>query len=241
MKKLRKQSVTCEIICLSFWCGFLRLKYYHVPRCRVCYVIIILVERRCTGCKNERSLLLENNIYLQRFNGITLCVIFVYAMPPAGIKNSERVKCVEYNLLLPSVSEQNGKMWHWKYKRKPDYYNKLQGRPRNWSQHPYIYSPIPKNLCKQGTTNINIIIKEQKMSSTALHPLSFIAALFLQLEPIKSSEAVFISNIEVAVWKWLDWTETTVATFKENIKWFHDIVSFSILSTKYMKILALFE
>ena len=34
------------------------------------------------------------------------------------------------------------------------------------TQRPYIHSLVPKCLCKQGTTNINIIIKEQKMSST---------------------------------------------------------------------------
>ena len=34
------------------------------------------------------------------------------------------------------------------------------------TQHPYINSPVSKCLCKQGTTNINIIIKQQKMSST---------------------------------------------------------------------------
>ena len=36
------------------------------------------------------------------------------------------------------------------------------------TQHPYIHSAIPKCLCKRGTTNINIITKEQKMSSTVL-------------------------------------------------------------------------
>ena len=36
------------------------------------------------------------------------------------------------------------------------------------TQRPYIHSPAPKCLCKQGTTNINIIIKEQRMSSTRI-------------------------------------------------------------------------
>ena len=42
----------------------------------------------------------ENNVYLQRLNGITLYVKFVYATPLAGTQNSERVKCVEYKPLL---------------------------------------------------------------------------------------------------------------------------------------------
>ena len=64
------------------WCGFLCLKYYRAPRYRMRYVIIVLVERRCNGYKNKWSSLFENNVYLQRLNGITICVIFVYAMPP---------------------------------------------------------------------------------------------------------------------------------------------------------------
>ena len=36
------------------------------------------------------------------------------------------------------------------------------------TQRPYVHSPTPKCLCKQGTTNINIIIKQQKMSSTVI-------------------------------------------------------------------------
>ena len=41
--------------------------------------------------QNKWSSLLKNNVYLQRLNGITIYVIFVYAMPLAGTKNSERV------------------------------------------------------------------------------------------------------------------------------------------------------
>ena len=33
------------------WCGFLCLKYYRAPRYRMRCVTIVLVERRCTGCK----------------------------------------------------------------------------------------------------------------------------------------------------------------------------------------------
>ena len=47
---------------------------------------------------------------MQRLNGITLCVIFVYAMPLAGTQNSERVKCVECKLLLITMLEQNDEM-----------------------------------------------------------------------------------------------------------------------------------
>ena len=62
--------------------------------------VYVLVERRCTGCKYKWSSLLENNVYLQRLNGITICVIFVYAMPLAGTKLWERFKCFEYKLWL---------------------------------------------------------------------------------------------------------------------------------------------
>ena len=33
----------------------------------------------------------ESDVYLQKLNGITLCVIVVYAMPLAGAQNSESV------------------------------------------------------------------------------------------------------------------------------------------------------
>ena len=84
----------------GYWWGFLCLKYYRAARFRMRCVTIVLVERRCTDCKNKWSSLLENNVYLQRLNGITLCVIFVYAMPLAGTQNSERVKCIEFKLQL---------------------------------------------------------------------------------------------------------------------------------------------
>ena len=47
----------------GFWCGSLCLKYYRAPRYRVRCMTIVLVERRCTSCKNKWSSLLENNVY----------------------------------------------------------------------------------------------------------------------------------------------------------------------------------
>ena len=73
-------------------CGFLCLKYYRAPRYRMCCVTIVFVERRCAGCKNKRSSLLENNVYLQRLNGITIYVTFVL------VQNCVRVKSFEYKL-----------------------------------------------------------------------------------------------------------------------------------------------
>ena len=49
-------------------------------------------------CKNKWFSFLEKNVYLQRLNGSAICVIFVYVVPLAGTKNSERVKCFEYKL-----------------------------------------------------------------------------------------------------------------------------------------------
>ena len=56
-------------------CGCLCLKYYRAPRYRMRCVIIVLVERRCAGCTNKWSSLLENNVYLQRLNGNTTCAV----------------------------------------------------------------------------------------------------------------------------------------------------------------------
>ena len=53
---------------------------------------------------------------------------------PCWDQNSERVKCVEYNLLLSSVREQNDEMLiqNVTLKSKRVYEcNKFQGRPRN--------------------------------------------------------------------------------------------------------------
>ena len=70
----------------NIFCDFLCLKYYRAPRYRMRCVRIVLVERRCTGCTNKWSSLSENDVYLQRLNGITIYVIFVYAMTLAGTK-----------------------------------------------------------------------------------------------------------------------------------------------------------
>ena len=43
----------------------------------------------------------KNNVYLQRLNGIAICVIFVYAMPLLGL-NSERVDASSTKLQLPA-------------------------------------------------------------------------------------------------------------------------------------------
>ena len=45
------------------WCGFLCLKYYRAPRYRMRYVVIVLVERRCTGCKINDLHFWKNNVY----------------------------------------------------------------------------------------------------------------------------------------------------------------------------------
>ena len=61
------------------------------------------------------------------------------------------------------------KTWHWKFKRVL-VYNKFQGRPRNYSFYQTPVHPFPGTqicLCTQRTANINIIIKEQKISSTS--------------------------------------------------------------------------
>ena len=44
---------------LTHWCDVLCLKYYNAPSYRMRYVIIVLVERRRTGCKNKWSSLLR--------------------------------------------------------------------------------------------------------------------------------------------------------------------------------------
>ena len=44
------------------------LKYYRAPRYRLRCVIIVLVERRCTGCTNKWSLLLNTTYIYKNFN-----------------------------------------------------------------------------------------------------------------------------------------------------------------------------
>ena len=64
---LFKCSLTENLFSLFFdyyyWCGVLCLNYYRAPWYRMRYIIIVLVERRCTGCKNKWSSVLENNVY----------------------------------------------------------------------------------------------------------------------------------------------------------------------------------
>ena len=82
-RKLDDQPAFCRKRFVQLcWCDFLCLICYRAPRyCMLC-VIIVLVERRCTGCTNKWSSLLRK----QRLNGITICVIFMYAMSLAGTR-----------------------------------------------------------------------------------------------------------------------------------------------------------
>ena len=47
------------------------LKYYRVSKYRTRCVIIVLVERRCTGCTNKWYSLLETTYIYKDFNGVT--------------------------------------------------------------------------------------------------------------------------------------------------------------------------
>ena len=76
---------------------------------------------------------LENDVYLQRLNGSTICVIFVYAMPLAGTKLWERVFTSSAKLQLPLPVR-----W-------------LERRMRIQNVELKIHFPVPKCLCKQGT------------------------------------------------------------------------------------------
>ena len=67
-------------------------------------VTIVLVERGCTGCINKWSSLLEDNVYLQRLNGITLCITFVL------VQNCVRVKCSSTNCNCERVFVSSAKL-----------------------------------------------------------------------------------------------------------------------------------
>ena len=166
--------------------GDLCLKFYRVPRNRMRCVTIVLVKRRCAGCKNKRSSLLETTCIYKDFNGFT-CVLFV-----CGDRTVYMLLVLGQN--RECVDGTSTKLWMLqnvilKSKRVPEY-NKFQGRlklkfqtiictsiPRNinydgiykWSKNniPRNY-PVPKCLCKQGTMNTNII-KERRMSSTTIN------------------------------------------------------------------------
>ena len=132
------------------------LKYYRAPRYRMSCVIIVLVERRCTGCKNKWSSLLENNVYLQILNGITICVMFVYAMPLAGTKTSNVLNASSTNC---NSARARTERWNAYTKRdieNPNEYLSIinfmgDDVIKVSTQHSYIHSPVPKRLCKQGT------------------------------------------------------------------------------------------
>ena len=80
-------------------------------------------------------------------------------MPLAGTQNSERVKCVEYKLLLPSVPEQNGENAYTKrdIENPNEHPSKINFRGEHVieasTQHPYIHSPVPK--CTQNEYKYN--------------------------------------------------------------------------------------
>ena len=71
------------------WCDFLCLKYYRVIQ-RDVWRLFLSNEGALVAQINDLHFW-KNNVYLQRLNGITLCVIFVYAMPLFGTQNSESV------------------------------------------------------------------------------------------------------------------------------------------------------
>ena len=87
---------------------------------------------------------------------------------PCWDSNVLNASSTHYNCRLP---EQNDEMpiqtWHWNPNENLSIINfRADHAIKTSTQRPYIHSPAPKCFCKQGTTNINIIIKEQKMFST---------------------------------------------------------------------------
>ena len=96
---------------------------------------------------NEGVLVAKINdihVYLQRLHGITICVIFEYAMPLAGAKPWERVQTVTANVYSLRVQNWNcfcpcGRL-------------ELRMRIQNVALK--IHFPVPKRLCKQGTKNV---------------------------------------------------------------------------------------
>ena len=93
-KKIKKDitNTTRKVLSKTNKCGFLCLKYYRASRHRMRCVTIVRVEQRYPSCKNKWSSPLEDNVYLQRLNGITICLMFVL------VQNCVRVKCIEYKL-----------------------------------------------------------------------------------------------------------------------------------------------
>ena len=53
---------------------------------------------------------LGNNVYLQRLNGVTKCVIFVYAMPLAGTKTPNGLNASSTNYNCERVFASSGKL-----------------------------------------------------------------------------------------------------------------------------------
>ena len=90
------------------------LKYYRAPRYRMRCVIIVLIERKCTGCTNKWSSLLEIT-YIYKYLNEVQCVLFVC------VQNCVRIACAGTELWMPRF-----KMRYWKSKRVPEY-NKFQG------------------------------------------------------------------------------------------------------------------
>ena len=131
----RKYHVIRKIPCVEDIC----LKYYRAPRYSMRCVIIVLVERRCTGCKNKWSSLLENNVYLQKLNGV------IYA----------RCLCTYRTVYALLVL---GSCWRYEYKTMHALLvRELVWRMRIQNMTLKIHFLVPKCLCKQW----------KKMSSTS--------------------------------------------------------------------------
>ena len=128
-RQIRKIDKKC-------YCRILCLKYNRASRYRMRYVIINLFERRCTGCKNKWSSLLENNVDLQRLNGIIILRnICVRDAPCWNPKLRERVNASSINCYCRPYQNRTMKCLYkrdvtLKSERVPEYH-KLQGRPRN--------------------------------------------------------------------------------------------------------------
>ena len=103
----------------------LGLKYYRTSRYRMRYVIIVLVERKCTGCTYKRSSLSETTYINKDFNECYMCSFWV-RIKLCGARVELRM-CWWYEYKTMNATLQNAIV---KSERVPEY-NKFQGRLSN--------------------------------------------------------------------------------------------------------------
>ena len=130
----------------------------------------------------------------------------MYALPLAGTQNSERVKCVEYKLLL--CVRPRTERWNAYTKRdieNPNEYLRIinfrtDHTIKTSTQHPYIHSPVP-NVCviKEKQYKYN----NKRTENINIHYLGRLTIVFVRLYSSVIVNSTVNSTTNSTVWCWV--------------------------------------